>query len=306
MSGHPIIVGLDGSPESASAAEAGWQLAQAAGLDCQLVHAIPGARSALEMAGAGIVLEDFELVLRARARAEVLAAIRNRVPSRVADHLIVRDGRPSTILNQIAFETNAHTLVLGGKHHSTLGRWLGGSTAQQVVRSTHAPLFVTAGDLPRHPRVLVAIDVSYGARATIERAVTFAALLQSPLRALHVMEEARDVPKAILRPGALNYADWCLERLERDLWPLLPIPDSHKVIRSGPAIPTIVQEAEAWRADVIVVGSHGKRWIDRLLIGSVTEELLNDLPAAVLVVPVAARQAQVAPARLRTAVVVPT
>ena len=31
---------------------------------------------------------------------------------------------------------------------------------------------------------------------------------------------------------------------------------------------------------------HGKGWVDRLLIGSVTEDLLNNLPCAVLVVPV--------------------
>ena len=288
MSGHPIVVGLDGSPESASAAEAGWQLAQAAGVDCQLVHAIPGARSALEMAGAGIVLEDFELAMRARARAEVVEAIRNRVPSRVADKLIVRQGRPSSVLNQIASETNARTLVLGGKHHSTLGRWLGGSTVQQVVRNLHAPLLVTAGALPRHPRVMVALDVSYAARATIDSALTFAALLESPVRALHVVEEARDVPKVILRPGALSYEDWCLERLERDLWPLLPVPDSHKVIRHGRVVEAIAAEAAAWSADVLVLGSHGKGWVDRLLIGSVAEALLNDLPAAVLVVPVRA------------------
>ena len=300
MSGHPIVVGLDGSPESASAAEAGWQLAQVAGVDCQLVHAIPGARSALEMAGAGIVLEDFELALRARARAEVVEAIRNRVPSRVADKVIVRQGRPSSVLNQIAVETNAHTLVLGGKHHSTLGRWLGGSTVQQVVRGLHAPLLVTAGELPRHPRVMVAIDVSYAARTTIDRALTFAALLESPVRALHVIEEARDVPKVILRPGALSYEDWCLERLERDLWPLLPVPDSHKVIRHGRVVEAIAAEAAAWSADVLVLGSHGKGWVDRLLIGSVTEALLNDLPAAVLVVPVEVPVREALPAKSRT------
>jgi nucleotide-binding universal stress UspA family protein len=300
MSGHPIVVGLDGSPESASAAQAGWQLAQSAGLDCQLVHVIPGARSALEMAGAGIVLEEFELAMRAQARAEVLEAIRNRVPSRVADQLIVREGRPSSILNQIALETNAHTLVLGGKHHSTLGRWLGGSTVQQVVRGTQVPLFVTAGELPRRPRVMIAVDVSYAARETIARALTFAALLQGPVRALHVIEEARDVPKAILRPGALSYEDWCLERLERDLWPLLPIPDNQKVIRHGSVVEAIASEAAAWSADVLVLGSHGKGWVDRLLIGSVTEALLNDLPAAMLVVPVRVPVRDALPARSGT------
>jgi universal stress protein family protein len=35
----------------------------------------------------------------------------------------------------------------------------------------------------------------------------------------------------------------------------------------------------------VVVGSHGKGWVERLLIGSVTERLLNQLPSSLLVVP---------------------
>jgi hypothetical protein len=72
----------------------------------------------------------------------------------------------------------------------------------------------------------------------------------------------------------------------------------------------IVEMARTWEADVIVVGSHGHNWVDRLLIGSVTEQLLNELPASLLVVPAvepaagrvekasAARQ-PAAPARVR-------
>jgi len=35
-----------------------------------------------------------------------------------------------------------------------------------------------------------------------------------------------------------------------------------------------------------VVGSHGKGWVDRLLIGSTTERLLNRLPTSLLIVPI--------------------
>jgi len=35
----------------------------------------------------------------------------------------------------------------------------------------------------------------------------------------------------------------------------------------------------------VVVGSHGKGWVDRLLLGSTTERLLDQLPASLLVVP---------------------
>ena len=115
------------------------------------------------------------------------------------------------------------------------------------------------------------------------------------------IEAARGMPDVVFRSGGPEYEAWCLERLERDLWPLLPVPDTHKVVRRGAPVDAIADEAAAWRADVIVVGSHGKSWVDRLLIGSVTEALLNDLPAAVLVIPVAAPARQTAPARVLNA-----
>ena len=48
---------------------------------------------------------------------------------------------------------------------------------------------------------------------------------------------------------------------------------------------TILAEAAEWKADLLVVGSHGKGWAERMLVGSVTERLLNHLPTSVLVVP---------------------
>jgi nucleotide-binding universal stress UspA family protein len=125
---------------------------------------------------------------------------------------------------------------------------------------------------------MVAVDQSYAARPTIDRAVALARLLGSPLHALHVV----DPPPAI----AELPRNWSREIIERDVWPHLPLVEHAKVIREGIPFDTIVEEAAAWRADVIVVGSHGKGWVDRLLIGSVTEDLLNNLPCAVLVVPV--------------------
>ena len=302
MSGQPIVIGVDASPESVAAASAGWMLAQASGVGCRLVHTTQDVRSAIEMAGTGVSLDALQLAMLARARNEILTAVGDRVPASVAQQLVVRPGRTAAVLDDVIAETDAQILVLGGKHHSSLGRWLGGSTVQHVVRRLNIPLLVTAGELRPRPRVMVAVDISYAARPTIERATAFAQLLGGPLHALHVIEPAVTVPEAMLLPDPLDYAGWSRERMERDMWPLLPIPDHHKVIRRGDAAKTIAEEATSWRADVIVVGSHGKRWIDRLLIGSVTEELLNDLPAAVLVIPVPAPvRREPAPARLRKA-----
>jgi nucleotide-binding universal stress UspA family protein len=288
MSGQPVVVGVDGSLEAAAAAHAGCMLAEALGVGCRLVHATRDVRTALEMAGTGVSLDALELAMLARARADILIALRDHVPARVAHDVVVRPGRAAAVLDRVIDETDAQMLVLGGKHHSTLGRWLGGSTVQHVVRRVNIPLLVTAGELRPRPRVMVAVDTSYAALPTIERATALAQLLGGPLHALHVIEPAVPVPDALFLPDAVDHDEWSRERVERDLWSLLPIPDHHKVIRRGEAVETIAQEAAAWRADVIVVGSHGKGWVDRLLIGSITEALLNDLPAAMLVVPVPA------------------
>lgn len=303
MKTEPIVVGVDGSPESAAAAGAAWMIAQASGVECLPVHATRDVRSALEFAGSGVSLDAIELAVLGRARSDIVAALRTRVPPQVVDRLVVRPGRAAAVLGDVIAETDGQMLVLGGKHHSTLMRWLGGSTVQHAVRRLNVPLLVTTGELRPRPRVMVAVDISYAARPTIEGATTFAQLLGGPLHALHVVEPAVTVPEAVFLPDPLDYDGWCRERIARDMWPLLPIPDHHKVIRRGPAVETIAQEAAAWRADVVVVGSHGKGWVDRLLIGSVTEDLLNDLPTAVLVIPVPAPvRRTTAPVRLHPAV----
>jgi len=302
---RPIIVGVDASSASGAAAAAGWRIAQATGVGCQLVHAARDIRSSLELAGTGVSVDHLQLAMLARARNEIVAALAERVPRDVLDTLIMRTGRPARVLNDAIEELDAPMLVLGGKQHSTLGRWLGGSTVQQVARRLTAPLLVTAGDMHPRPRVLVAIDPSYAAHPTIEQAIGFARLLGGPLRALHVLESVPPIPEVLVLAAPTKYEAWSRERIERDIWTLLPIPDHHKVIRVGVAVETIIEEAKAWGADVIVVGSHGKGWVDRLLIGSVTEDLLNNLPAAVLVVPVPApERRETASARARTAAAV--
>ncbi|HJS42371.1 MAG TPA: universal stress protein [Gemmatimonadales bacterium] len=290
MKPQSIVVGVDGSPESASAASAGWMLARAAEARCRLVHAANDVSTALEFAGTGVWTETMQLARLSHARAEVSAGLRGFLPPEGVHAMIVSIGRPVDVLEAVVAETEASLLMLGGKHHSRLGRWLGGSSVQQVVRRLHVPLLVTAGKLPRHPRVLVAVDASYAAAPTARQAVALARRIGCPLRALHVI----DPPPAI----AELPRDWSRDFIERDVWPLIPVVEQARVIREGPPFETIVAEASAWQADIVVVGSHGKGWVDRLLIGSVTEKLLNDLPAAVLVVPVPAPvRAQAALAR---------
>jgi len=49
----------------------------------------------------------------------------------------------------------------------------------------------------------------------------------------------------------------------------------------GPSKQTIIEEAERWGADLIVVGSHGYGFWGRLLLGSVSQGLASAAPCSV-------------------------
>jgi nucleotide-binding universal stress UspA family protein len=52
----------------------------------------------------------------------------------------------------------------------------------------------------------------------------------------------------------------------------------------GPAAPTIVEAAEAERADLIIISSHGRGGIGRLIFGSVAESVLHGTRIPILLV----------------------
>lgn len=55
-------------------------------------------------------------------------------------------------------------------------------------------------------------------------------------------------------------------------------------IDKGAAAKEIVEEAEEWGADLIVVGSHGYGFWRRAFLGSVSQAVINHAPCSVLVV----------------------
>lgn len=67
-------------------------------------------------------------------------------------------------------------------------------------------------------------------------------------------------------------------------------------IREGAVVPMILEEARTIGADLIVIGTHGRSGVDRLLLGSVTEKVLRKAECAVMTVPPADRTATPAPA----------
>jgi Universal stress protein UspA and related nucleotide-binding proteins len=52
----------------------------------------------------------------------------------------------------------------------------------------------------------------------------------------------------------------------------------------GPAVPAILQQAKAWNADLLVMGTHGRTGVRRLVVGSVCESVLKAIDIPVIAV----------------------
>ncbi|MCX5208226.1 universal stress protein [Kitasatospora sp. NBC_00240] len=188
----PIVVGFDGSPESAAAADWAAREAVRRRLPLQLVQAWPWPRND--------VLGSEDAVRWGRARLTSKEAdIRTRFPSVEvsSEHL---PGAPNAVLQ--AAGRNAAVLVLGSRGMGTLHGFLAGSVSQEALRLADCPVVLvragrTAADehVPtaegREPvdrpyrDVALGLDLRHPCDAAIAFAFEAAALRAAPLRVIH-------------------------------------------------------------------------------------------------------------------------
>jgi nucleotide-binding universal stress UspA family protein len=284
---QPVLVGVDASPAAAEAVRVGWTIAQALNVACYLVHATPQAWTVPTAPHAGTEQpEQLNEAVRDAARSAVRDSLADAVPGDALLDIMVRTGRSVSVIRDYAHELQAGMVVLGGKHHTTLGRWVGGSTAHSLVRSLDVPLFVTAHTPLPVTRIVAAVDLSDAAGPTIQGAERLARLFNAGLHVLHVVEPLPIIPDTPLQYNDDEVFRRSEEHLEQYVWPLLAYPNTSTSTRRGVAAEAIAAEVAERRAEVVVLGSHGKGWVDRMLIGSVTERVLSALPCSMLVVPV--------------------
>jgi nucleotide-binding universal stress UspA family protein len=284
MSWGPIVVGVDASPAAAGAAAVGERIARLATAPCQLIHAVRDAWAPLVAVTIDPQVVDMQELQLAVARQQVNDALDGAVSEPLRRKLDVVFGPAAVVLQQAMQARRPGLVVLGGKHHSVLERWIGGSTALHVVRAAPVPVLITAGTPTSFRRVLVAADLSKASGPTIGLAERFAKLVGAVLRVLSVFEPLPNLD-GVPPVEPSQYFALAQETLERDVWPLVRMP-AEKMVRHGTVVDTLLREATDWNADVLVVGSHGKGWAQRVLLGSVTEQLINQLPTSLLVAPV--------------------
>jgi nucleotide-binding universal stress UspA family protein len=281
-----IIGAVDASVEGAWAGSLAWQIASKAGASCELLNVSNDVSAVPATIEPNVDLDALMEHITAAARVDLEKALAGNVPPEAIANLEILMGRAAWMLPRAAKQREADLLVLGGRHHIALKRWFGGSVAHHVVRTADCPVLIAIPATHAIERVLVAVDLSAATGPTITAARDFANLFGAELRVVHAIEPL-PTTFPVNVPPPVTYRGQVEEQFRATLDRLSEGSHLDGVMRDGAVERVLADEVEAWGADVVVVGSHGKGLLDRFLLGSTTHRLINALPASLLVVPVA-------------------
>jgi len=140
-------------------------------------------------------------------------------------------------------------------------------------------------------RILVPVDGGPVSNLGLRQAIKLSALEGARLRLVHVVDEMPVMVDAemgvmadaipALREGAQKILAHAASMAQR-----AGITTEISMIESmgGSTAEFIVNEAKAWRADVIVLGTHGRSGIERAFMGSSAEDIIRSTPVPVLLV----------------------
>jgi universal stress protein A len=133
-------------------------------------------------------------------------------------------------------------------------------------------------------RILVPVDFSASSRAALAHAIQLAEALGAAIEVLHVHEPAGYVgPDTLaLLPVDLSSERW--EHVQREMAREIDrflgaerarIPGLVVKVEPGSPAAVIPEVARADSADLIVMGTHGRRGLSRLVVGSVAESVMR-------------------------------
>ncbi len=208
-------------------------------------------------------------------------------------------GYPDQMIIQMANQFKANLIVMGSHGRTGLTRFLWGSISRAVLLESPCSVrivrHVTADNTPNN-HVLIALDES-------ENSVDSAYILQHVLESswpegtrFKCISVVSEESKYIFFDPALasglaaqkedvmsNVACALRQRVNRLNLAFGEGSASYEVLE-GDARVRILEEAKQWSAAVIVMGTHGRRGIEEILLGSVADAVSSHAPSSVEIV----------------------
>lgn len=302
-----LVVGIDGSPASEHALD--WAAAQAAltGLDLEIVYAIE-LPSQIDFYGTEIVSPQIDAL---QTMAEELLASAERHVTETHPQLGCRTRSAIGTATAVLLDASerATAIVVGSRGLGAVSSVVMGSVSIRLASDARCPVFVIedTDGLPAQGPIVVGVDDSDSSVLAVRLALRLAALRGTTVRAVHSyhiprlaipvepdliaalergeQEEGVRVITSVIElaraaetsPERTPTGNATLDDLAVDDVEVTPV-----TVEGVPPAEALLQHSDDAR--LIVLGSHGKGMVRRLLLGSVSRRVLHDtrLPVAIV------------------------
>lgn len=202
----------------------------------------------------------------------------------MADHKLLM-GIPQDTILEVAHSPDVALIAMGTHGKTGLDQLRLGSVAESTVRQAPCPVLTIGASVTSHTsinprrlsisRLLVATDFSAASKAALRTAVVLAKRLNARVVLLHAAE-----PSGSLQSEPLRIDDLSRKRYAQQFRKIISASRmddviTDQVVITGNPVQVILDQAKHQKADLIILGTQGRRGMKRLMLGSVAEAVVR-------------------------------
>jgi nucleotide-binding universal stress UspA family protein len=275
-----ILAAIDGSLSSMHALRESFKFASKEKCWITVASVVPSYVGDLDMVAVGNVMA----AMRKPCEDALKEADRLAKEEGVLIKTVCEEGDIFERISDLAAAENCDLIVMGRRGLRRLERALVGSVTARVIGYSQRDVLVVPTDTQvGFHRVLVATDGSRQCRSAVERAIDFARSYGGEMTVISIVdvpaEFYAEAPQIV--EDMVHKAQGYVEEVRKQAGA-----SGVKVeafVREGEAYQAIVDIAKTTGVNTIVMGSHGRTGLKRLLMGSVAEKVIGYAPCPVLI-----------------------
>lgn len=286
----PIFAATDFSDDSRAAIRAAARVARSREMSLVVAHF-------LEDLGAGGLTNPSE------AELEELTDEARRKLEQFVEETLSEDRRPPSVdchveaieppegISTVAARQQSDLVVVGATGRNAVRELFVGSTAEEVVRTSDLPVLVVAPDEPDadYDRIVAPVDFSACSRRGLELAIEMAHRNGAALDIVHAYRlptsqvsefgpSTTPVEIDKIRNEHTHRLEEFVEDFELDGL-------SYRLhVETGDPAGTVIDTVDDTDADLVVMGTHGRRGFKKLFLGSTAAKVLRRMPCSIMTV----------------------